>query len=238
MQCSRTGGDEFCVALHGADAQQCEDLVQKMIAGKTNCTIDGQDFTYTISAGFALYPDQTDDPNDLLVLADQALYAAKMGGKHRYAKYDSSMITLNRSQLGFSMSTFAAGIPGSILVCRITTGYETLFGNDELVKLFDCDNLLDFMTYADHGYLGLVHPDDRERVHDMMLRRQAIHDSDATPEEKAVNDVMHYRIITKHGATRRVVSIGRRTETEQYGSVYFIFLRPRSSVDFGIRTQD
>lgn len=237
---ARTGGDEFSVALLDLDSDQCEELVKKMVAKDQTFTIDGQNFTYTISAGFAMYPDQTDNPTDLLVLADQALYSAKMAGKHRYAKYDSSMIKLKRSQLGFSITTFAAGIPGAILVCRARadTGYEILFGNKELVKLFDCDNLVDFMNYADRGFMGLVYPDDRERMQSMISYRTAIHDSDASPEAKGVTDVMHYRVITKHGGVRDVVNIGRMSETEKYGSVVFIFMRPRASVDFGGSNQD
>ena len=67
--------------------------------------------------------------------------------------------------------------------------------------------------------MGLVYPDDRERMQSMISYRTAIHDSDASPEAKGVTDVMHYRVITKHGGVRDVVSIGRMSETEKYGSV-------------------
>ena len=127
---ARTGGDEFSVALLDLDSDQCEELVKKMVAKDQTFTIDGQNFTYTISAGFAMYPDQTDNPTDLLVLADQALYSAKMAGKHRYAKYDSSMIKLNRSQLG-QHNHLRGGHPGRILraVRAQTRATRFFFGN-------------------------------------------------------------------------------------------------------------
>ncbi len=228
----RIGGDEFCVVLNGLTAQQSDDLVKKMIAADQTFTIDSRTFRYTISAGYALYPDQTDDQFHLLVLADQALYAAKLGGKHRYAQYDPSMITLNRTQLGFTLNSFAAGMPGGIIVCRANGGKEVLFVNDQIIRLFECDNLLDFMKYAGSGFLSLVHPDDRDKVGDILRRRRAILEGDATPKEKAIGEVADFRILAKSGKVKEVIGVGRHSFADQYGPIFYVFMRERETVVF------
>ncbi len=81
------GGEEFCVAVSGLSIEQaCEQaerlrLVIEQNAGRSLNMV--QDLTITASFGVSCVPAGTIDPDQLLDLADQALYHAKRAGRNR-----------------------------------------------------------------------------------------------------------------------------------------------------------
>ncbi|MGH3065506.1 MAG: diguanylate cyclase domain-containing protein [Gaiellaceae bacterium] len=85
-EAARLGGDEFVVLLPEAGADAAEALgaqIKKVLAeGLTNAG-----FPLRISAGIATYPFDGAGGTALLRAADQALYAAKSGGKDRVASF-------------------------------------------------------------------------------------------------------------------------------------------------------
>ena len=89
---ARMGGDEFVAVLpdlpHAAAAQPLLDAILSHIAA---CEADaGNGQPLTASLGVSFYP-QADavDADQLLRQADQAMYAAKQGGKNRYHLFDA-----------------------------------------------------------------------------------------------------------------------------------------------------
>ena len=90
--CCRLGGDEFAVLLenltHLHDAQEfANHLLQAMHAVYS---IDHAEYFISASIGIALYPDDTLQSDDLIRLADTALYAAKDAGRNTWCCYDAS----------------------------------------------------------------------------------------------------------------------------------------------------
>jgi len=78
----RYGGEEFCVLLVAADAEQAYGQAERMRAQLENITIGEQQLKITASFGLAtLMPDESLD--DLLKRADDALYQAKYSGRNR-----------------------------------------------------------------------------------------------------------------------------------------------------------
>jgi len=75
--CGRVGGDEFMLALVGADVEEAERIVDRIREALT------EDTTMTVSAGISLFPDHASDKEGLLSLADGAMYWAKSAGKNR-----------------------------------------------------------------------------------------------------------------------------------------------------------
>ncbi|HET9094049.1 MAG TPA: sensor domain-containing diguanylate cyclase [Solirubrobacteraceae bacterium] len=71
---ARLGGEEFALLLTGKDAAAAHALVERLRGSMP----DGQ----TVSVGIALR-EEGDTPNRLLARADEALYAAKAGGRDR-----------------------------------------------------------------------------------------------------------------------------------------------------------
>ncbi len=87
---TRIGGDEFIVVLAGLtrDEEKRHIQIMHVISRirselKKGWTIEGHTFTPTASIGVAYYPDHGKKLDDLLELADQALYKAKELGKNK-----------------------------------------------------------------------------------------------------------------------------------------------------------
>lgn len=84
---ARYGGEEFVALCFGmssgnawAAAESLRNLVERATPGMLR-------FPITISAGIATFPEHCQKCDDLLRLADQALYQAKSGGRNRVVKY-------------------------------------------------------------------------------------------------------------------------------------------------------
>ncbi|MCF7971164.1 MAG: EAL domain-containing protein [Methylococcaceae bacterium] len=83
---SRQGGDEFALLLNDIESfSQCEHTLQRLhYALSEPYLIDGKNHKITASSGVTLYPSDNSDIDTLLRHADQAMYQAKLQGKHRY----------------------------------------------------------------------------------------------------------------------------------------------------------
>lgn len=225
----RTGGDEFCVAIVGKGPDEARGLVKHAIAETRSFSVGGKVYVYTISAGFADYPEQAGDRMRIMRLADEALYAAKLAGKHTCRHYEPSMSSIKRTRLGFSVRNIAAGIPGAFLVYRAHGDEEILFANDDLVRLFDCESLDEFLELVHSSFKHFVHPDDIARVESEIwsqIRAQQSADDSA----EYFDDYVEYRIVTKTGAVKHVFDLGRLVDNDTYGEIFYVFLRERRDI--------
>ena len=86
---ARIGGDEFNVLL--ADFTQIEDIsevVRKIVdCCRLPFLIAGHEVTVTASVGISIYPDDSEEIDDLLRYADRAMYLAKEQGRNSYQFY-------------------------------------------------------------------------------------------------------------------------------------------------------
>jgi diguanylate cyclase len=83
---ARLGGDEFCIIAREIDtvakASQVAGKLINVLAAPFD--LDGKTGRIGTSIGIARFPEDDDTPDGLLRIADQAMYAAKSGGKNRY----------------------------------------------------------------------------------------------------------------------------------------------------------
>ena len=83
---ARIGGDEFVIVLNNIknkdDVKVVITHIQKELIKPIK--IDKNDVEITFSAGIALYPDDTTNINEILQLADIAMYESKKEGKNRF----------------------------------------------------------------------------------------------------------------------------------------------------------
>ena len=83
----RYGGEEFAVILGGANLDQGWDIAERLrkrIEEFRFPAPDGQDpIPMTISVGLASYPDDAAQKEDLIAMADKAMYISKFSGKNK-----------------------------------------------------------------------------------------------------------------------------------------------------------
>ena len=82
----RWGGEEFVVAFYGEWAESAREILARVTAEFSNMSFDGGSsgaFTVTVSGGIAAYPVDGQTLDELVLVADQRLYAAKLAGRNR-----------------------------------------------------------------------------------------------------------------------------------------------------------
>lgn len=82
---TRFGGDEFCAAFAGLDAEQACAVGEELRAAIAAHSFVREGITLRpgISIGVGVFPDMAADASSLFQRADEALYRAKQGGKNR-----------------------------------------------------------------------------------------------------------------------------------------------------------
>lgn len=89
---SRQGGDEFTLLLKDIESYaQCEQTIKRIHHSLAQpYLIDDQPYHITASTGITLYPSDDGDIDTLLRHADQAMYQAKLAGKNRYLRFNTT----------------------------------------------------------------------------------------------------------------------------------------------------
>jgi len=80
----RLGGDEFIIVLNELDrAEDAVPVAENILqAFRTIFRFDQREFLITVSIGIALYPDDGEQPHELLRKADTAMYRSKEEGRN------------------------------------------------------------------------------------------------------------------------------------------------------------
>jgi diguanylate cyclase (GGDEF)-like protein len=82
---ARYGGEEFAIVLEGTDRQGARMLAERIRqeVGQQSFESAKGPFAATLSLGVSVYPDDARAKQEIISRADQALYAAKHGGRNR-----------------------------------------------------------------------------------------------------------------------------------------------------------
>jgi diguanylate cyclase (GGDEF)-like protein len=98
---ARLSGDEFCILVDNINDQYDAAAVSSRCLVEINkpVTLGLQELCPRCSIGIAHFPEDGRDLHSLLKAADSAMYAAKEGGKHRYAFYQPALTALAETRL-------------------------------------------------------------------------------------------------------------------------------------------
>jgi diguanylate cyclase (GGDEF)-like protein len=94
----RLGGDEFAVLLPGLDESAAVSVARSIVERVGGAELE-QIGPVTVSAGVATFPVQGVGRDELIRLADSALYWAKEDGKNRARTYEATTLARELSQL-------------------------------------------------------------------------------------------------------------------------------------------
>ena len=91
---ARYGGEEFAIVLESTDrdgARQLAERIRAEVAKQNHESSKGQ-FRATLSLGVALFPEDARTKQEIIARADQALYAAKHGGRNRTVCHGEAVV--------------------------------------------------------------------------------------------------------------------------------------------------
>jgi diguanylate cyclase (GGDEF)-like protein len=88
----RYGGEEFVVCLPMADLEKATLFAERLLLmiRQTRFLLDGKEVRVTASMGIAASPAHGRTAEELLKLADEALYSSKQGGRNRVTIYETT----------------------------------------------------------------------------------------------------------------------------------------------------
>ena len=88
---ARYGGDEFVALLPETDPTGGWVVAEKIRLNVAAVTVPGMDRPPTVSIGVVSFPHNGQSVDDLMISADQAMYASKRGGRNRVAGPSSAL---------------------------------------------------------------------------------------------------------------------------------------------------
>src|SRR5439155_15165128 len=94
---SRLGGDDFPVLLPDTDARNGVSVAPSIVERVSAADLEHVG-PMTVSAGVATFPIQGNGRDELIRLADSALYWAKEDGKNRARGYEPALVEIDQLQ--------------------------------------------------------------------------------------------------------------------------------------------
>ena len=215
---SRIGGDQFVLL----DVLQ-KDIFRTAEAIHEALTFELEDCSISICLGLVSTRMGGRKYNDLFLSADHALFDAKRNGRNSFVVYRTPGKERVDELLVHEdvMNRVSQELPGGFFIYYANASGKLIYVNDALVKLFGCDNEQEFREMVGDSFYGIVYPDDIQRVEDSI--RKQINQNDGA------FDYVEYRIKRKDGTVIWLEDHGRYVFTEQYGYVYYVFVKEINS---------
>lgn len=115
---ARLGGDEFTIILEDiVDTEDVSHVAQGILmALARTISLQSQEITTTASIGICFYPEDGDNPHDLMKNADTAMYRAKEQGKNRFQFFTPEMNLRAQARLAMEAYLRKALVQGNLMV--------------------------------------------------------------------------------------------------------------------------
>ena len=206
----RNGGDEFCILLPGHDKEL---LIEFTKLPKT-FTYQGQTYSFTISLGYAEYPDNASERSQLMRCADAALYEVKLHGKNGCMAYKEGLQSGVRKQLGFVLNDISENLPGAFMIYKADKSDDEIFyANKEFLDIAGYENLDALFKGTKKSFRNLIREDQQESVEASIWHQI---------ESGSEDDYIHYHLRKADGTYISVLDQGRIVESEHFGRVFYV----------------
>ncbi len=108
------------------------------------------------------------------------------------------------------------GLPGGFFIYEAQGHESVLFVEPNILSMYDCSNMGEFIEFTGGTFKGMVHPDDYSIIENQ-IQAQTIFG-----EKK--HDYVRYRIITRSGEVRYVEDFGHLLYREDGKSYYYVYI--------------
>lgn len=108
------------------------------------------------------------------------------------------------------------GFSGGLFVYNAMGGQEIYFADQNVIDLFECDNINDFRSFTGNSFKGMVYSDDYEQVEGHILAQ--------TFNSGKRHDYVRYRILTKKGNIRYIEDFGHLLHGENGQAIFYVFI--------------
>ena len=90
---ARLSADQFCIIQENIESSESADFLALKLRQKFAAPfeVNGESFTLTACNGIALFPQDADDPENMLLRAEIAMKRAKAGGRNRYSFFEHAV---------------------------------------------------------------------------------------------------------------------------------------------------
>lgn len=212
---ARIGGDEFLAIVRNISDQKVDEILGDFTDTIKIVDYHDQQINYTMSIGYAMFPVNGREYNELYQNADMALYAVKMHGRNSFNRYRTDMAGINRSHLGFNKNSILEEMPGGILVYRNNENTEILYANNRLISIYDCEDMEQFRELTNNSFRGCVYDEDWEFVQECIDRHVV---------STGGYDYVQYRAVTRNGRIINIEDYGRLYRSEAEGEMFYVFM--------------
>lgn len=206
----RNGGDEFCILLPGHD----KELLIEFTKTPKTFTYHGQTYTFTISLGYAEYPNNASERSQLMRCADAALYEVKLHGKNGCMAYKEGLQSGVRKQLGFVLNDISKNLPGAFMIYKADKSDDEIFyANKEFLDMAGYENLDALFKGTNKSFRNLIREDQQKAVEASIWHQI---------ESGSNDDYIHYSLRKADGTYILVLNQGRIVESEHFGRVFYV----------------
>lgn len=202
----RFGGDEFVVLSF--------DEREELFQNKLKQLEKNWGESYSAAVG-SVWLEYARDLEKSVAIADKMMYMDKSRYYKKRMQGRGRNTDISTEEDLKKIQSVAELLPGGFFVYYAEGDEELITFNQELLKLYKCQNEEEFIELTGNSFKGMVHPDDLKLV-----------ESDISSQIKQERDIdrVKYRIICKDGTEKKVMDYGRFVHTEMYGDVYYVFL--------------
>lgn len=202
----RFGGDEFVILSFDDKKDIFEDKLKRLVELWEN--------DYSAAVG-SIWLEHSEDIEKNVAIADKRMYLDKSLHYENKMHKRRRCSDVDTEEALKKVEEVAELIPGGFFIYCADSDEKLITYNQELLKLFKCENEREFLELTGNSFKGMVHPDDLKIV-ESDISKQINKDSDI--------DRLKYRIICRDGSEKMVIDYGRFVHTEMYGDVYYVFI--------------
>ena len=122
-----------------------------------------------------------------------------------------------------SLEKISKNIPGTLLIYKANENEDIIFVSEDITKIFECDNVADFLRFTGGSFANIVYPEDIEETNKIIREQIA---------QTGGYDYVTYRIITKTGTIKTVEDWGHYVNDPDLGELFYVYLH-----DMNLREQ-